>query len=273
MPALLAALCVVGMLAWPAGGARATSEPVRISGSGLLPANDCRRLTYEQVRYVVCHFDVARLPLRLWHADEKGRRFGTFARLRDWLAARGQRLVFAMNAGMYTPEYKPAGLYIEDGALKKKINLRRGYGNFHLLPNGVFWIDEGRAGVMESKAFDKAYRAGRLRPRFATQSGPMLVINGRLHPKFRRDSNSRKIRNGVGVRENGRDVFFVLSESRVNFHAFARLFRDALETPNALFLDGTISRIYALGLREESNIIPFGPIVGLALPLKGETAR
>ncbi len=233
-----------------------------------LPVNGCKRLTHEQARHVVCHFDVGRLPLRLWLTDEEGERFGTFARLREWLAARGQKLVFAMNAGMYTPRYNPAGLYIEEGALKKKINLRRGFGNFHLLPNGVFWIAAGRAGVMESHAFDKAFRAGRLRPRFATQSGPMLVINGRLHPKFRRDSTSRKIRNGVGVRANGRDVFFVLSESRVNFHAFARLFRDVLKTPDALFLDGTISRLFALGIREESNLIPFGPIVGLALPAK-----
>ena len=35
----------------------------------------------------------------------------------------------------------------------------------------------------------------------ATQSGPMLVIDGRLHSRFDRSSTSLKARTGVGVRE------------------------------------------------------------------------
>ncbi len=63
------------------------------------------------------------------------------------------------------------------------------------------------------------------RPEIATQSGPMLVINGQLHPKFSEDGQSRKIRNGVGVLD-GDTVFFALSEGAVSFADFARLFRD-----------------------------------------------
>ena len=235
-----------------------------------LPRNGCAPFVFEQARFIVCHFDARENFIRLWHADEAGKPFRYFGRLRGWLKKRGQKLVFAMNAGMFTPEYAPAGLYIEDGALKKKINLRKGYGNFHLLPNGVFWVDGDRAGVTESHAFDAAFRAGRLRPRFATQSGPMLVIDGQLHPKFRAGSDSLKIRNGVGVRANGRDVFFVLARDPVNFHTFARLFRDALDTPNALFLDGGISQMYSRTLGFGGNGIPICPIVGVVAPQPGE---
>ena len=240
-----------------------------VASAAEVPENGCAHLVFEQARFVVCRFDVRQMSLRLWHADEKGKPFRHFRRLRAWLRKRGQRLAFAMNAGMFTPEYAPAGLYIENGVLKKKINLRKGYGNFHLLPNGVFWIDEQRAGVMESHAFDAAFRSGRLRPRFATQSGPMLVIDGQLHPKFRAGSDSRKIRNGVGVRKDGQTVFFAIARDPVNFYTFARLFRDVLETPDALFLDGGISQIHAPALGLDEYGIPIGPIVGVVEAAKG----
>ena len=243
------------------------------ANAAALPENGCGMLVFERARFVVCRFDARERRIRLWHADETGEPFRYFGRLRAWLKKRGQRLLFAMNAGMFTPAYAPAGLYIEDGVVKKRINLRKGYGNFHLLPNGVFWVDGARAGVMESHAFDEAFRAGRLRPRFATQSGPMLVIDGRLHPKFRAASESRKIRNGVGVRANGREVFFVLSRDPVNFHTFARLFRDALDVPNALFLDGAISQIYSPALGYDGIGIPIGPIVGVVEAAKEQAAR
>jgi len=256
---------LMATLALATGAATARAEE--------LPRNGCAPFVFERARFIVCHFDARERAIRLWHADEEGRPLRHFSRLRGWLKKRGQRLMFAMNAGMFTPEYAPAGLFIENGAVKKKINLRKGYGNFHLLPNGVFWVDGQRAGVTESHAFDAAFRAGRLRPAFATQSGPMLVIDGKLHPKFRPGSDSRKIRNGVGVRANGHDVFFAIARDPVNFHAFARLFRDALKTPDALFLDGGISQIYAPTLGLDEYGIPMGPIVGVAQPISGEASH
>ncbi|MEL6946803.1 MAG: phosphodiester glycosidase family protein, partial [Pseudomonadota bacterium] len=83
----------------------------------------------------------------------------------------------------------------------------------------------------------------RIKPDFATQSGPMLVINGKLHPRFLPRSNSLKIRNGVGVSRSGETLFFAISQRRVSFHAFGTLFRDVLKTPNALYLDGTVSAL------------------------------
>ena len=126
-------------------------------------------------------------------------------------------------------------------------------------PNGVFFIDNGKAGVLETKAFLKR----NLKPEFASQSGPMLVINGKLHPRFLIDSTSRKRRNGVGVRDGGRTLLFVISEDFVTFHQFGSLFKDRLKTPNALFFDGTISSLYSKQLGRSDWGRAMGPIVGV----------
>ena len=96
----------------------------------------------------------------------------------------------------------------------------------------------------------------------ASQSGPMLVIDGALHPRFIPNSDSLNIRNGVGVTADGLLVA-AISNRRVNFHRFARLFRDVLKTPNALFLDGTVSRLYAPGLKRQDLGFPMGPMLGV----------
>ena len=133
-------------------------------------------------------------------------------------------------------------------------------------PNGIFYISAHGAAVAETQAFLK------LRPRadLATQSGPMLVIDGRLHPRFDRRSTSLKARTGVGVRADGK-VIFAVSEEAVSFDAFARLFRDALNCPNALFLDGgSASRLYAP--THPSNIVPLGPMLAV-FEANGETPQ
>jgi uncharacterized protein YigE (DUF2233 family) len=162
-----------------------------------------------------------------------------------------------MNAGMYHADRAPVGLYIENGVELAPIITTDGPGNFGLLPNGVFCIGDAFA-VIEARRF----AANPPACRHATQSGPMLVIDGALHPRFLPDSDSFNIRNGVGVRADGTAVF-AISGARVNFHTFARLFRDALGTPNALFLDGSISRLYAPALDRDDAGFPMGPIVGL----------
>ena len=67
----------------------------------------------------------------------------------------------------------------------------------------------------------------------------------------------------MGVRADGK-VIFVISEEAVSFDAFARLFRDALNFPNALFLDGgSASSLYAPTLNHPSNIVPLGPMLAV----------
>jgi uncharacterized protein YigE (DUF2233 family) len=142
-----------------------------------------------------------------------------------------------------------------------RIVTRDGPGNFGLLPNGVFCIGESFR-VIESRSYKKT------KPdcRYATQSGPMLVIGGELHPKLLPTSDSLNVRNGVGVSEDGQHAVFVISNDEVNFHAFARLFRDELGLPNALYFDGNISRLYSPQLDRHDAGFPMGPIVGTVVP-------
>ena len=137
-----------------------------------------------------------------------------------------------------------------------------GPGNFGLLPNGIFCIRDGRADVIETTRFLKEQPACT----YATQSGPMLVIDGELHPRFLVDSTSRYIRNGVGTTADGRTAVFAISENAVTFHEFGRLFRDALELPNALFLDGNISRLHDPAHGRSDIGRWMGPIVGVVEP-------
>ena len=150
------------------------------------------------------------------------------------------------------------GIIWKTGEELKRANTNPGPGNFHMLPNGVFFVGADQAGVLETKTY-----LNRTAPaRHATQSGPMLVIDGVLHPRFLKDSDSKKRRNGVGVTDGG-EVYFVLSDDPVNFYDFASLFRDELGARNALYLDGTISRVYAPDLDRMDPGVAMGPIIGV----------
>jgi uncharacterized protein YigE (DUF2233 family) len=218
----------------------------------------CEAMQFESNKYTVCGTPARGSDLRVFLRDGKGENYGSFSSLKRDLEGKGETLVFAMNGGMYHPDYRPVGLYIENNVERAKISTRRGPGNFHLQPNGVFYVGRNGAGVMETRAFQRQKPPAT----FATQSGPMLVINGAIHPRFSTDSDSRKIRNGVGVCADGRAVF-AISEVPVTFHEFARLFRDRYKCQNALFLDGSISALYSRQLNRSDGWRPMGPIVGL----------
>jgi uncharacterized protein YigE (DUF2233 family) len=216
----------------------------------------CRDMTFDGVGYTVCDVQ-ADEDLRLFSQGEGGN-LGSFGAVNGLLGQTGEALTFAMNAGMYHPDRRPVGLYIEDGVEQTPLVTSAGPGNFGLLPNGVFCIRADGFAVIESRA----YAANPPACRYATQSGPMLVIDGALHPRFLPDSTSNYIRNGVGVSADGLTAIFAISAAAVNFDTFGRLFRDALNTPNALFLDGSISRLYAPNLDRDDIGFPMGPIVG-----------
>jgi len=233
------------------------------SGAGAGDAPGCRVLVHEGAGYTICTARADRDNIRLWHSDGDGALFGSFRALEAALRADGARLAFAMNGGMYHDDRRPVGLYVEDGVAHAPLVTAAGPGNFGLLPNGVFCLRAGGAAVIETRAFAAAGAPCR----HATQSGPMLVIDGALHPRFLPDSTSRFVRNGVGVAADGATVHFAISDAPVSFDAFGRLFRDALGTPNALYLDGNVSRLHAPDIgRSDVGFAPLGPIVGVAVP-------
>jgi uncharacterized protein YigE (DUF2233 family) len=212
--------------------------------------------------YTACRFDPADVDVRLHLADPGGRIYGAFDPLRRQLWAERRVLLFAMNAGMYHDDRSPVGLFVEYGRVAKAVVMGGGWGNFHLLPNGVFLMKDGRAEVVETLAYQKRG----VTPDFATQSGPMLVIDGKLHPRFLPDSDSLKIRNGIGVDADGR-VHMVISKVPVRFYDFATFFRDRLHCPNALYLDGSISSAFIAEQNRNDRWFPMGPIVSVSMPI------
>jgi uncharacterized protein YigE (DUF2233 family) len=194
----------------------------------------------------VVDIDLARDRLELHWKTADGNALASIEALKQWGEADGRALEFAANAGIYDRQFRPLGLHIEDEQTLRPLNTTPGngrQGNFSIQPNGVFYVDRaGNAGVLTTQAWrDRAIVA-----RIATQSGPMLVVDGEINPNFDEQSDSLKWRSGVCAK-TPQTVSFAVSEAPVTFHAFARLFRDELGCRDALYLDGTLSRLYTAG--------------------------
>ncbi|MDE0591107.1 phosphodiester glycosidase family protein [Halocynthiibacter sp. C4] len=226
--------------------------------TGHSAAAQCAVEEFEGNAYTVCRAD-AEDDLRLFLRNDENRILGGFSAVNAALKPEGKALVFAMNAGMYHSNRMPVGLFVENGEELTPVSHGGGVGNFGLTPNGVFCISDGRVDVIETTVFEAA------KPdcRFASQSGPMLVIDGELHPRFIPNGDSRYYRNGVGTSADGKTAIFAISNQQVNFHDFGRFFRDHIKVPNALFFDGKVSRLYAPEVGRRDIGLPIGPIVGL----------
>jgi len=230
-------------------------------GHAAAQALEFKKVEHDGKQFTVCRVDLRSDKLHLFLRDPDGEYFRTFRRIDRDLELHGQRLLFGMNAGMYHPNLAPVGWFVEAGRELAPITLAKGEGNFFLKPNGVFLITAAGASILESS------RAGALEGRveLATQSGPLLVEAGKIHPAFNPQSTSALFRNGVGVAKAD-TVFFAVSEEPVTFYQFATLFRDTLHCPDALFLDGTISSLHSPELRRSDQKIDLGPIIGVVGP-------
>ncbi|HEX8907026.1 MAG TPA: phosphodiester glycosidase family protein, partial [Longimicrobiaceae bacterium] len=224
----------------PRGAAEARADqPVR-----------CSARTIDGARYRVCEIPAAAVPrLRLVARDARGRPLRTMARVDTMLRARGERLLFATNAGIYEAADSATGMLVADGGrVYSRLNQQPGppdpcaTANFYCPPNGVFFVAGGFGGVLPT-SYLAARAASAPAVELASQSGPMLLRSGRLARPFDPASQSRTVRNGVGIRSDG-TIVFAISDDRVTFHQLATAF-GALACREALYLDGTISRLYA----------------------------
>lgn len=217
----------------------------------------CQDVTFEGSRFTLCQAKPQSHDIALVNRGADGQPMRDFAGLRARLGERYPRLAFAMNAGMFGATGAAIGYYVEDGAAQMPLNRKPGPGNFHLLPNGVFW---GDAAGWHVNTTDNFAAAKPDHVRFATQSGPMLVIGGKLHPQISDNGPSLQIRNGVGIARDG-SAWFAISRGPVSFGRFARLFRDKADCPNALYFDGAVSRLFDPVAGRGDAGVPIGPIV------------
>lgn len=225
---------LLGWLASPLWAARPAwgAEPVQVWSQNVAGSD------YLIVR---AQFPKAQVSLHWQRPD--GSVYGDVAPLLAELGRPGRAAWMATNAGMYHPDGQPVGLHVQDGkTLKGLVPPRPGSGNFSWLPNGVLVVAEGWAKVVESSRYPPLAKSAR----YASQSGPLLVHRGKLHPGFDAGSRHVNVRNGVGVDRKGR-VVFAISQGPVTFHAFAELFRRTLDCREALYLDGSVSAMATLG--------------------------
>jgi len=216
-------------------------------------------VTYHGHGYTTCTIDPKKQEMRIFYTDDWGKLLYDFPAVDKYVKDHGGKLLFAANAGMFDPNTRPVGLLLMNANLMSPLNLKDGTGNFYMKPNGVFVINQNdEAHIVESSEF-----AGLVTPpEWATQSGPLLVQEGNIHPDFMADSKNLQYRSGVGVRKDGA-VVFALSTGPVNFYDFASLFLNKLKCPNALYLDGNISAFWVPDGKPQPGH-SFGPILGVA---------
>lgn len=235
----------------------AASEAAPEASEAPKAASACEAVTFEDAKFTHCVADPAKDRIELVDAAPGGAPYRSFKAFAGARPADAPPVVFAINGGMFDGAGKPIGYYVENGKRLKELNRADGPGNFHMKPNGVFYGANGKWHVRTSDDF---YHTVGDRPDFGTQSGPMLVINGKLHPQITDDGPSRIQRDGVGIDRAGR-AHFVISEGAVSFGKIARYFRDVLKTPDALYLDGGVSSLWDPASGRTDSAAPLGPMI------------
>lgn len=237
------------------GTPSATAVPSPSASIASQVESTCRSVIFENTPITDCIAIPERHRIAAALAGPDGANFrslAAFAKTRDPLA-----IAFAVNAGMFDDEGDPIGYFVENSERKKELNTADGEGNFHMKPNGVFFGTGDKWEIRTSEDFLKNVGD---RPAFGTQSGPMLVINGRLHPEITQDGPSRTIRNAVGIDDKGR-AHFVISSAPISFGKLARFYRDELKVKNALYLDGSVSQLWNPATERIDGGAPIGPIL------------
>jgi uncharacterized protein YigE (DUF2233 family) len=216
-----------------------------------------RRLEFRGSQFTVVTADLRRVQLKLFWKDTSGQKLGSLSRLETYLRKNRKTFLAGMNAGIFDESFTPLGLHVERGKTLHALKLRRkGFGNFYLQPNAVFYLDGNGAHIRETLEYS------RLKPQTleATQSGPALVLNGKIHAAFQPGSDNRLARNAIGVSSRS-VVRLVISDDWVNFDDLARFMRDALKCTDALYLDGNISKLRVPGSRGDDG--EFAGMIGV----------
>jgi uncharacterized protein YigE (DUF2233 family) len=234
------------------------------------PPPPCEGVTFEGAALTHCTATPGRHAIHMVLGPKGGAPYRSLSQLAVDRPEKSREVAFATNGGMFDGAGQPIGYYVEEGERLHKLNRNDGPGNFHMLPNGVFYGNAGGPWAVRPSD-DFAANVSR-RPDFGTQSGPMLVIAGKLHPAIDHDGASKKLRNGVGVDRQGR-AHFVISDEPVSFGKLARYFRDKLKCPDALFLDGSVSSLWDPHVGRVDGGPPLGPLIVVEKRAKARKER
>jgi uncharacterized protein YigE (DUF2233 family) len=206
-------------------------------------------------RFLSLTVDPRTSKIEFYWKDDKNEIIRNFQNLKSYLERKGKHLKFAMNGGMFMEDYAPLGLFVQKQKTIKKLNTATGSTNFYMKPNGVFYINtDNIAHIRPTSAYVNDGSVN-----FATQSGPMLLIDGKINTYFTKGSKNINIRNGVGILPNNR-VIFAISTDFVNFYDFAEYFKN-MGCTNALYLDGAVSEMYLPEKKWEQMRGDFGVII------------
>ncbi len=231
---------------------------------------------YHNVEFAVVEVSEHDSLQLFWKNAATEQPYQSFSTLNKTLQKEKKQLLFAINSGIFGQDQSPLGWHMEKGELLKGLNQitrTNAIGNFSLIPNGVFFVNkDGSRHVLETENFLRNQK--RYEPLYATQSGPMLVVNGQLHPKFFPSSDSLKYRSGVCVKNN--TAYFAVTQSPINFYYFAKFFQAELGCKDALYLDGTLSQLSYLGKIYGApfwNVRPYVGIWAVTSPMTKETSK
>ena len=223
---------------------------------------ECQDFKFQEAPFTACTAKIPEDDIRLFLYDKTGNIYGQFQKLDNFLKEERLNIIFATNGGMYHADRSPVGMYVENFKKFSPLIIGDGPGNFGLLPNGVFCFNKKEFMILETEKFARS----KIQCQYATQSGPLLVIDGKIHPKFIKNGTSKFVRSGVGISRDGSKAIFLISNQAVNFHHFASTFLDRLEIDNALYLDGNISRLYSPKLNRIDFGFDIGPIIAVVAP-------
>lgn len=220
----------------------------------------CKEKIQHENNFVIYQADPQKQEVKMYWKNSQNEILKSISNLKNDVESRNKKLLFAMNGGMFEPDHTPKGLYIENFKMLKPIDTLQGAGNFYLQPNGIFYMTKNhQPKISETKKYRHNSDI-----QYATQSGPMLLIDGKVNPIFQKDSKNLNIRNGVGILENG-EIIFAMSKKEVNFYSIAQLFQE-LGCKNALYLDGYVSRAYLPEKKWIQTDGDFGVMIGITEP-------
>jgi uncharacterized protein YigE (DUF2233 family) len=231
-------LLLLGVLLLLSCGNKASQHPDFVCPDYSVEGLEVSCLTHRGTAYVVLRVDMRATRIKTLWKNSAGVPYDS---LDEAYRQTGGDLLALTNAGIYSAGHTPEGLHVEGGSTLSPLNLNVGEGNFYWRPNGVFYVADDGAGIIESEKFNSPSAPAGVRE--ATQSGPLLVVDGEVNKELKPDSRSLYVRNGIGVKSPD-EVYVVISAGEVNLYDFASVFKEQLHCRDALYLDGCVSQMY-----------------------------